>query len=94
MSAPIAISGFAHVGIRVHDLERSVRFYALFGFEKTLGPIGPDGLFVNGGYSGHGIMAGAGGSRLVVDLVTGVASADANAFRPDRTFEPREHDIL
>ena len=28
-----------------------------------LGPIGPDGLHLNGGYSGHGIMAGAGGSR-------------------------------
>ncbi len=42
MSAPIAISGFAHVGIRVHDLERSLRFYALFGFEKTLGPLGPE----------------------------------------------------
>jgi sarcosine oxidase subunit beta len=59
-----------------------------------LGAAGPEGLFVNGGYSGHGIMAGAGGSRLVVDLVTGVAPAEANAFRPDRTFESREHDIL
>jgi sarcosine oxidase subunit beta len=59
-----------------------------------LGQVGPEGLFVNGGYSGHGIMAGAGGSRLVVDLVTGAASADANAFRPDRTFDAREHDIL
>jgi sarcosine oxidase, subunit beta len=59
-----------------------------------LGAIGPAGLFMNGGYSGHGIMAGAGGSRLVVDLVTGGASADANPFRPDRTFDAREHDIL
>ena len=59
-----------------------------------LGAIGPAGLFMNGGYSGHGIMAGAGGSRLVVDLVTGAASADANPFRPDRTFDAREHDIL
>jgi sarcosine oxidase, subunit beta len=59
-----------------------------------LGAVGPDGLFVNGGYSGHGIMAGAGGSRLTVDLLTGVASADANAFRPDRAFDVREHDIL
>ena len=59
-----------------------------------LGAIGPAGLFMNGGYSGHGIMAGAGGSRLVVDLVTGIASADDNPFRPDRTFDAREHDIL
>jgi lactoylglutathione lyase len=41
-SAPIPISGLAHIGIRVHDLERSVRFYALLGFEKTLGPVGPE----------------------------------------------------
>jgi lactoylglutathione lyase len=36
------IKGIAHVGIRVHDLERSVGFYSLLGFEKTLGPIGPE----------------------------------------------------
>ena len=59
-----------------------------------LGAIGPDGLFLNAGYSGHGIMAGAGGSRLAVDLLTGAASAEVNAFRPDRTFDSREHDIL
>ena len=59
-----------------------------------LGPIGPDGLYLNGGYSGHGIMAGAGGSRLVVDLLTGRADRNANAFRPNRTFDDREHDIL
>jgi len=59
-----------------------------------LGPIGPDGLYLNGGYSGHGIMAGAGGSRLVVDLLTGAADPAANAFAPDRRFTAREHDIL
>jgi len=40
--APIAIAGLAHIGIRVHDLDRSVRFYELFGFKKTAGPIGPE----------------------------------------------------
>ena len=59
-----------------------------------LGAIGPGGLYLNGGYSGHGIMAGAGGSRLVVDLLTGAADPETNPFRPDRTFEDREHDIL
>lgn len=59
-----------------------------------LGAIGPDGLYLNGGYSGHGIMAGAGGSRLAIDLVTGLADAAANPFRPDRRFDDREHDIL
>lgn len=36
------IKGIAHVGIRVHDLERSLEFYRLLGFDKTLGPIGPE----------------------------------------------------
>ena len=42
MTSPIPISGIAHIGIRVHDLGRSVRFYALLGFTKTAGPIGPE----------------------------------------------------
>jgi lactoylglutathione lyase len=41
-SGPIAIAGLAHIGIRVHDLDRSVRFYELLGFRKTAGPIGPE----------------------------------------------------
>ena len=59
-----------------------------------LGPVGPSGLYLNGGYSGHGIMAGAGGSRRVVDLITGTADAAANPLRPDRVMDAREHDIL
>jgi lactoylglutathione lyase len=39
---PIPVRGLAHIGIRVHDLERSVRFYGLLGFVKTKGPIGPE----------------------------------------------------
>lgn len=42
MTAPIPIRGLAHIGIRVHDLERSVRFYAILGFTKTVGPVGPE----------------------------------------------------
>ena len=42
MPKSIPISGLAHIGIRVHDLERSVGFYALLGFRKTAGPIGPE----------------------------------------------------
>jgi len=40
--SPIPIAGLAHIGIRVHDMERSVRFYELLGFTKTLGPVGPE----------------------------------------------------
>jgi len=39
---PIPVLDLAHIGIRVHDLERSVRFYKLLGFTKTAGPIGPE----------------------------------------------------
>ena len=42
MTAAIPLTGLAHIGIRVHDLERSVRFYALLGFKKTAGPVGPE----------------------------------------------------
>lgn len=40
--ASIVVNGLAHIGIRVHDLERSLAFYGLLGFEKTAGPIGPE----------------------------------------------------
>ncbi len=59
-----------------------------------LGPAGPGGLFINGGYSGHGIMASAGGSRLLIDLLTGGGDAASNIFRVDRPMDVREHDIL
>lgn len=36
------LTGIAHVGIRVADLERSLGFYRLFGFELTGGPYGPE----------------------------------------------------
>ncbi len=38
----IKLTGIAHIGIRVHDLARSVAFYELLGFKKTVGPIGPE----------------------------------------------------
>jgi lactoylglutathione lyase len=41
-SGMVPITGLEHIGIRVHDLDRSVRFYELLGFTKTAGPIGPE----------------------------------------------------
>ena len=38
----IDVRGLAHIGIRVHDLARSVAFYELLGFRKTAGPLGPE----------------------------------------------------
>lgn len=36
------ITGVAHVGIRVHDLDRSRAFYEVLGFRLVAGPIGPE----------------------------------------------------
>ena len=59
-----------------------------------LGATPIEGLYVNCGYSGHGIMASAGGSRLTVDVITGKLASDANPFRLDRHFEERPLDVL
>jgi lactoylglutathione lyase len=37
-AATIAISGLAHIGIRVHDLARAMQFYGLLGFRLVAGP--------------------------------------------------------
>lgn len=67
MTQPLLqIQGLAHIGIRVHDLERSVRFYELLGFTKTAGPIGPEPVAILEHPSG-----------LEVNLVLNAASAHA-----------------
>lgn len=62
----IPIGGLAHIGIRVHDLERSVRFYELLGFTKTAGPIGPEPVAVLDHPSG-----------LEINLVLNAPASDA-----------------
>lgn len=52
------------------------------------------GLFMNSGYSGHGIMGSAGGSRLLADVVTGKVTGGANPFRLERKMEKRLLDVL
>jgi sarcosine oxidase subunit beta len=60
-----------------------------------LGALPVGGLFVNAGYSGHGVMGAPAGSRVVVDTVTGKLERRDNPFRPDRTFEERPRmDVL
>jgi glycine/D-amino acid oxidase-like deaminating enzyme len=54
-----------------------------------LGPTGIEGLFVNTGYSGHGIMLSPAASRLVVEIITGEMAAAGNAFPVDRAFDQR-----
>ena len=59
-----------------------------------LGPTAIEGLAVNTGYSGHGIMGSIGGSRRAVDAITGKLSPNANPFRPDRSMAARAFDVL
>lgn len=60
-----------------------------------LGALPVEGLFVNSGYSGHGVMGGPAGSRVVIDVVTGTLASSENPFRPDRVFEERPRlDVL
>ena len=42
MSISQQISGIAHIGIRVHALDRARAFYELLGFNFVIGPIGPE----------------------------------------------------
>jgi sarcosine oxidase, subunit beta len=92
----------------IDSWERGDRWYLQAGqYEYTpdhrpyIGRIGPDGLAVNGGFSGHGVMSSAGGSRLLLDLLLdrdtappgGLRAVD-DPFRVDRAMPDREFDLL
>jgi glycine/D-amino acid oxidase-like deaminating enzyme len=92
--APFWRSAWAGGASAVHWFLQAGQYEYTPDRRPYLGPVGPEGLHLNGGYSGHGIMAGAGGSRHVVDLLIGSADPAANPFAPGRSFAAREHDIL
>ncbi len=49
-----------------------------------------EGLWLNCGYSGHGIMASGACSRMLADIMVGRIPDDGNPLRPDREFVRRE----
>jgi glycine/D-amino acid oxidase-like deaminating enzyme len=59
-----------------------------------LGPTAVPGLALNSGYSGHGIMGSGGGSRRVIDAITGRLRPHENPLRPDRPMVERAFDVL
>lgn len=69
-----------------------------------VGPTPIDGLWLNGGWSGHGVMGSGGGSRLLLDAITGGASGPpwglrtngpgGNPFRLERPMDAGRHDVL
>jgi sarcosine oxidase subunit beta len=50
-----------------------------------------EGLYVNTGYSGRGVMGGPAGSRHLIDVMTGKVEPSDNPFRLDRSFAQRPH---
>ena len=56
-------------------------------YRPLIGQTKIGGLFVNTGYSGHGIMLGVAGGRSCVEAITGTLPHGSNPLRPDRRFE-------
>ncbi|HXY71742.1 MAG TPA: FAD-dependent oxidoreductase [Actinomycetota bacterium] len=54
-----------------------------------IGPTGIEGLYVNTGYSGHGIMLSPAGGRAMADLLRGTTAPADNPFAVDRAFADR-----
>jgi sarcosine oxidase subunit beta len=59
-----------------------------------IGETAVPGLYVNTGYSGHGIMLGPAGSRRLADLLTGELAPADNPFRLDRELRPKPPETL
>ena len=57
-----------------------------------IGPTPVKGLWVNSGYSGHGIMCAPAGGRILADLIT--SKLDRSPFALDRTFAKRTFDQI
>jgi sarcosine oxidase subunit beta len=54
-------------------------------YRPLIGPIGVGGVFIDTGYSGHGIMMSVAGGRILAEQLTG--SGDPTPFAPGRAFE-------
>lgn len=55
-----------------------------------IGSTGIEGLWLNCGYSGHGVMGSPACSRLLIDLICGQSPLDGNPLAPDREFIERD----
>jgi sarcosine oxidase, subunit beta len=58
--------------------------------KPLIGPAG-DGIWVNTGYCGHGVMCSAAGGRHLADALAGKVGPHENPYRLDRSFEPEPH---
>jgi glycine/D-amino acid oxidase-like deaminating enzyme len=96
-SSPVAVARVAPFWRRVWD--RGGGSWSMTAGQYTMTPdlrplIGGtpvDGLYVNAGYGGHGVMMGPGASRHLVDVITGKVADDDNPFRLDRAYLAAPH---
>jgi sarcosine oxidase, subunit beta len=75
-----------------HWLLQAGQYTVTPDFRPLIGPSPVEGLFVNTGYSGHGIMLSAGAGRLLAEEVTGRGTA--NPFRFDTPRQRRANPTL
>ena len=73
MSISQQISGIAHIGIRVHALDRARTFYEQLGFNFDIGPIGPEPVAIMSHPSGIEInfilnAANASAENVLMDM--------------------------
>jgi len=55
-----------------------------------IGPTDIEGLWLNCGYSGHGVMGSPACSRLLIDLICGQSPTGGNPLDPHREFVERD----
>jgi sarcosine oxidase subunit beta len=75
-----------------HWLLQAGQYTVTPDFRPLIGPSPVEGLFVNTGYSGHGIMLSAGAGRLLAEEVA--RGGTANPFRFDTLRERRANPTL
>jgi sarcosine oxidase subunit beta len=98
-TSPVAVARVVPFWRRVwergagHWLLQAGQYTVTPDYRPIIGPTAVPGLFVDTGYSGHGIMLGPAGGRILADAITSEGTAP-NAFRPDRPFAQVEHPTL
>jgi sarcosine oxidase subunit beta len=75
-----------------HWLLQAGQYTVTPDYRPIIGPTGVEGLFINTGYSGHGIMLSVAGARILAEALVG--GDDDGPFRPDRVFEPTPQPTL
>ena len=76
----------------LHWMVHSGQYMMTPDHRPLIGPTSVQGLWVNSGYSGHGIMCSPAGGRILADLLTG--RLGDSPFSVDRVFVKRTMDQI